>query len=117
MMLPPPGLLSTTTCWPSARDSFSAIRRQMISGVPPAAWDTMNLIGRAGQLCAATWSDAASKASAPANARNTLCTKPPGNLNNRSGVDDAPDGRLVGRAFSVLQPAHDTIRSYRVVDL
>src|SRR3954467_8816940 len=116
MMLPPPGLLSTTTCWPSARDSFSAIRRQMISGVPPAACDTMNLIGRAGQLCAATWSDAASKASVPANAPISPCTKPPGTLIS-AAVDDTPDGRLVGRTFSVLQAAHDTIRSYRVVDL
>jgi hypothetical protein len=57
----------------------------MISGVPPAAWDTMNLIGRAGQLCAATWSDAANKASAPANAPISLCTKPPGTLHNQRG--------------------------------
>ena len=79
MTFPPPGLLSTTTCWPSARDSFSAINRQMISGVPPAAWETMNLIGRVGQLCAETCSDAVSRASVPANAPISLCTKPPGN--------------------------------------
>jgi hypothetical protein len=45
----------------------------------------MNLIGRAGQLCAATWSDAANKASAPANAPISLCTKPPGTLHNQRG--------------------------------
>jgi hypothetical protein len=47
-----PGRFSTTTCCPTALPNFSAIRRAMMSGVPPAAWVTTNRIGRSGQFCA-----------------------------------------------------------------
>src|SRR5262245_38248848 len=52
MTLAPPGRFSTTICWPSARDSRSVTIRQMMSGVAPAAVETMTRIGRSGQLCA-----------------------------------------------------------------
>src|SRR3954469_23741411 len=48
MTLPLPGRLSTTNCWPSARPRQSVIRRQIVSGAPPAACDTMTFTGRAG---------------------------------------------------------------------
>ena len=116
-MFPPPGLLSTTTCCPSARDSLSAISRQMISGVPPAACETMNLIGRAGQLCAAACSAAVSNASRARQCSNQSVHETSRKLFLTAALPMPPTGGLVGRAFSVLQAAHDTIRSYRVVDL
>src|SRR5712691_6060152 len=53
MMFPEPGRLSTTICWPTARDSRSVTKRQMMSGAEPGANETMTRIGRAGQSCAA----------------------------------------------------------------
>ena len=51
--LPPaPGLLSTTTGWPSAAASGSATRRAMRSGELPGGNGTTSLIGRDGQACA-----------------------------------------------------------------
>src|SRR5215470_427310 len=39
-------------CWPSDCDRRSAMIRQMMSGVPPAACETMILIGLVGQVWA-----------------------------------------------------------------
>jgi hypothetical protein len=47
------------------------IMRQMMSGVPPAACETMTRSGRAGQLCANASVDAASNASGNASLRST----------------------------------------------
>jgi hypothetical protein len=37
MMVPPPGLLSTITCWPNSTDSRSAMMREQVSVEPPGA--------------------------------------------------------------------------------
>ncbi len=50
MMLPDPGLLSTTTVTPSERDSRSVTKRHTMSGAEPAANETIALIGRLGQV-------------------------------------------------------------------
>jgi hypothetical protein len=52
-MLAAPARFSTTTCWPSARDSGSAIIRLRMSGAEPAASALISLIGRVGQVSAA----------------------------------------------------------------
>ena len=53
MAPPAPGLLSTTTCWPSATDSFWATWRPMMSVAPPAGKGMTRRMGlAAGQACA-----------------------------------------------------------------
>jgi len=52
MVPPAPGLFSTTTGWPSVRDSSVPTAREIMSAVLPAASGTSKRIGRAGQLCA-----------------------------------------------------------------
>ena len=50
---PAPGLLITTTGWPSSGASFSAMMRATMSTVPPAAVGTNNVdrpVGKAGRL-------------------------------------------------------------------
>ena len=37
MMVPPPGLLSTITCWPNRTDRRSATMREEVSVEPPGA--------------------------------------------------------------------------------
>src|SRR4051812_17152250 len=54
-MLPLPGRFSTTNCWPSARDRRSVTSRQMVSGAPPAACDTITFTGRAGHDVDGAW--------------------------------------------------------------
>jgi hypothetical protein len=50
-MLPDaPGLFSTTTGWPSARDNGSTTRRAVKSVEPPGAVGTTSVIGRCGYL-------------------------------------------------------------------
>jgi hypothetical protein len=67
-MLPDaPGLLSTTTGWPSARDSGSMTRRAVKSVLPPGAVGTTKVMGRCGNLpCAKECRGAATNAAAPA---------------------------------------------------
>jgi hypothetical protein len=53
MVLPAPGLLSTTIGWPSSACSGAAMRRATISDEPPGAKVTTMRIGLAGQGCCA----------------------------------------------------------------
>src|SRR5581483_1792498 len=70
-MLPLPGRLSTTNCCPSAFPRRSVTRRQIVSGAPPAACETMTFTGRLGHACA--WAHAAAAAeSATRSARSTF---------------------------------------------
>jgi len=48
MMVPAPGLFSTTTGWPQRVDSWSAIRRPTMSVAPPGANGTIRRTGRVG---------------------------------------------------------------------
>src|SRR5262249_39912067 len=52
MLVPPPGLFSTMTCWPRRSLSQAAISRAIRSVVPPAAKGTRKRNGRDGQACA-----------------------------------------------------------------
>src|SRR4029453_15103041 len=51
---PAPGRFSTTTCWPSALVSWSAMTRAKMSVDWPGGKGTTILIGLAGQVCAST---------------------------------------------------------------
>ena len=113
MVLPAPGRFSTTTCWPSARESFSVISRQMMSGVPPAACDTMNLTGRAGQvLCAGLLRGREQDERARQSDNQSLRNLPSFPALRGAG---SPVQAPRWRAF-LAAAAHDTIRSYREVD-
>ncbi len=47
-MVPPPGLFSTMTGWPSLAPSFSASTRLMMSAAPPGENGTTMRTGRLG---------------------------------------------------------------------
>ncbi len=51
-MPPAPGMLSTTSCWPSSSDIRGVMMRPTTSIGPPAANGTTIVTGRAGQSCA-----------------------------------------------------------------
>jgi hypothetical protein len=53
MVVPPPGLLSTMTVWPSFSCSGPAITRAAASEAPPGGKVTMILTARPGHCCAA----------------------------------------------------------------
>ena len=55
MAPPAPGLLSTTTCWPSATDSFWATWRPMMSVAPPAG---KGITRRMGLAAGQAWAQA-----------------------------------------------------------
>src|SRR5262249_7666700 len=48
----PPGLFSTTTCWPQASVSLAPTMREAMSVMPPGAYGTQMWRGLAGELCA-----------------------------------------------------------------
>src|ERR1700678_1949613 len=80
MTLAPPGWFSTTICCPIAAARRSPTIRQMMSGVPPAASDTMMRTGLAGQVvdevwAAAGWVGIAAVASANASETNDNATR------------------------------------------
>src|SRR6267378_4026630 len=78
MMFPEPGRLSTTICWPTARERRSVTKRQMMSGAEPGANETMTRIGRAGQFCAPVSPKAQHKATSDnARARFFMILTPP----------------------------------------
>src|SRR5688572_33371524 len=52
MRPPAPPRLSAIICWPSAGESFSAMRRATVSVPPPGAFGTMMRMGLVGYCCA-----------------------------------------------------------------
>ena len=58
MVVPAPGLFSTTTDWPNRVDMRAATNLAPVSSPPPGAMPTMRRIGRLGKLLSAALSEA-----------------------------------------------------------
>src|SRR5262245_60488940 len=74
MLLPPPGLLSMITGWPSLSDSQLAMMRASTSVVPPGGYGTTHLIGLFGYCCAKALPAKASRAIATTRTKRCIET-------------------------------------------
>src|SRR3954467_12800336 len=72
MLLPPPGLFSITTGWPSFSCSHCAVSRASTSVVPPGGYGTTQCTARFG-YCASTAGAAAKSASSASVRRHRRC--------------------------------------------
>src|SRR5713101_3907830 len=103
MMFPEPGRLSTTICWPSARERRSVTKRQMMSGAEPAGNETITLIGRVGQ----DWVWACARPALPARAASNSA---------RTGMFIRSSLSLSAQFENLLRKLVQLLRDARVAD-